>query len=202
LGDYQKHPEAGALFDTLQTARTRSDFQPILDAYDFSPFGHVVDVGGGAGSFLIEILKVNAQMSGTLFDQPDVIARALDPTVDIATRYTKSAGSFFESVPKDGDAYLLKHILHDWDDDACGSILRTIRAVIKTGAKLLVCERIVSPPNEGALAKLSDLNMMTLAGGVERSTEEFALLLESSGFRLERILSTTGKDSVVEAIPI
>jgi hypothetical protein len=140
-------------------------------------------------------------MRGTLFDQSDVISRALAPTAGIAHRYTMAAGSFFDSVPKDGDVYLLKHVLHDWDDDACGTILRTIRKIIKASARLLVFERIVPPPNEGALTKLSDLNMMCLAGGEERSADEFASLLASTGFRLERVVSTTGRDSVVEAIP-
>jgi hypothetical protein len=186
------HPEDGAIFDRAMTDTSRRANRELLEAYDFGHFERAVDVGGGHGAFLAAVLAAHRELHGVLFDQPHVVADApavLD-AAGVRNRCEIAAGSFFDGVPAGGDAYLLKAIVHDWEDDDALRILRGVRAAIADGGTVLVVERELGPPNTEPEAKLSDLNMMVGPGGRERTRDEFAALFAESGFELERVVST------------
>jgi hypothetical protein len=186
------HPEDGAIFDRAMTDTSRRANRELLEAYDFGHFERAVDVGGGHGAFLAAVLAAHRELHGVLFDQPHVVADApavLD-AAGVRDRCEIAAGSFFDGVPAGGDAYLLKAIVHDWEDDDALRILRGVRAAIADGGAVLVVERELGPPNTEPDAKLSDLNMMVGPGGRERTRDEFAALFAESGFELERVVST------------
>jgi hypothetical protein len=175
----------------------------IVSCYDFAPFRLVVDVGGNRGALLAEILKANPSARGINFDQPHVVSDAELRTAGVADRCELVGGDFFESVPRGGDAYVLKSIIHDWSDEESIKILRTVRKAMETSAKLLLVEQVVAPRNEGPATKFSDLNMLVLPGGRERTAEEFAQILEASGYRLSSV-AAPGPDTycVIEGLPV
>jgi hypothetical protein len=193
------HGEEGAIFDRAMTDITRRANRHLLAAYDFGHFASVVDVGGGHGELLIALLSAHPQMRGVLFDLPHVVAGA---TVDTA-RCEVVGGSFFDGpIPASADAYLLKAVLHDWEDADALRILRMCRGAVPSNAVVLVIERDLGAPNENADAKLSDLNMMVGPGGRERTREEFAALFAAGGFALERVIPTGIALSVFEGRPV
>jgi O-methyltransferase/methyltransferase family protein len=192
-----EHPEEGAIFDAAMTAIMLRANGHLLAAYDFGRFATVVDVGGGRGAFLSAILEANPGMRGVLFDQPQVVEGA-----DVGERGEVVGGSFFEAVPEGADAYVLKAVLHDWEDDDALRILRSCRAAMAPAAVLLVVERDLGAPNENPDAKLSDLNMMVGAGGRERTRDEFATLLAAGGFELASATPTAIGLSVFEGRPV
>jgi hypothetical protein len=189
-----EHPDEAAAFDRAMAANSRVIVRSLLAAYDFGRYGTIVDVGGGNGALLAALLEANPGSRGILFDQPHVVQG-----VDLGERCDIVAGSFFESVPEGGDAYLLKWILHDWEDAEAIAILRTIR---RRGAPVLVIERDLGPPNEAPEAKLSDLNMLVAPGGRERTVAEFALLLAAADYELVADVPTASGMHVLEAAPI
>jgi hypothetical protein len=196
--DYRAgHPDEGAVFDRAMTDNTRRTNRRLLAAYDFSPFATVVDVGGGHGALLAALLDAHPGMRGVLFDLPHVVAGA---SVDEA-RCDVIAGSFFDGVPPGGDAYVLKAIVHDWEDGEALRILQACRDAAPGHARLLVVERDLGAANENPDAKFSDLNMMIGPGGRERTREEFAALFEGAGFALEREVPTGIGFSVFEGRP-
>ena len=196
--DYRaSHPDEGAIFDAAMTAIMLRANRHLLAAYDFGRFATVVDVGGGRGAFLNAILDAHPGMRGVLFDQPQVVAGAV-----VGERCEVVAGSFFEAVPEGADAYVLKAILHDWEDEDAVRILRRCRAAIAPGGALLVVERDLGGPNEHPDAKLSDLNMMVGAGGRERTQAEFAALFAAGGFALESTTPSAIGLSVFEGRPV
>jgi hypothetical protein len=200
---FQENPEVGEVFDRAMSGNSRSDATAIVTAYDFSPFRKIIDIAGGQGVLLAGILTAHQGARGTLFDRPDVIARASAfDEAGVSDRVNVVGGNFFEAVPAGGDAYLLKLILHDWDDEGSLAILGMIRSAIEPYGKLIVFERVVEPPNEGAATKLSDLNMMVSPGGIERTAQEFADIFHATGFRLRRIIATMSRLSVIEASPV
>src|SRR5262249_385150 len=154
--------------------------------------GVLADVGGGNGEVISAILKRYPAMRGMLFDQPSVIERAKTNlnAAGLTSRCEAKAGNFFESVPPGADAYLLRHIIHDWDDGKSVTILRNCRAVMGKGGKLLIVEGIVPLGNEPSLSKFFDLAMMVLPGGMERTEDEYRWLFAASGFSLKRIVPT------------
>jgi hypothetical protein len=180
-----RHPELNASFDRAMTDISRQLSVAILTAYDFSRFGHVVDVGGGNGAFLAAILTRHPMARGVLFDQPQVVSGAgpILAAAGVADRCQVVGGSFFESVPAGGDAYVLKAILHDWEDEPCLQILRTCRQAMVDGTALLVVERDLGRPNEDPEPKFSDLNMLVGPMGQERTPDEYAALFAAAGFR-------------------
>jgi hypothetical protein len=195
--DYRAaHPEEGAIFNAAMTDIMRRANAHLLAAYDFGRFATVVDVGGGRGAFLGAVLEANPAMRGTLFDQPQVVAGAV-----VGERCEVVGGSFFEAVPEGADAYLLKAVLHDWEDDDALRILARCRAAIPAHGALLVVERDLGAPNEDADAKLSDLNMLVGTGGRERTRDEFAALFAAGGFALQSTTPTAIGLSVFEAHP-
>lgn len=181
-------PELNAIFNDAMSTNARALSQRLVAAYDFSQHTVIVDVGGGRGTLLADILAANPGVRGIVFDQPHVVSDEDLKAAGVVDRCEVVGGSFFESVPEGGDAYILKSIIHDWTDEDSVAILKVCRAAMAQGAKLLVIEQVVSGPNEGPVTKLSDLNMLVLPGGRERTEEEFRRLYEASGFRLVRIV--------------
>jgi O-methyltransferase/methyltransferase family protein len=198
-----RHPEDGAIFDWAMTDITQRANRHLLEAHDFARFGSVVDVGGGHGALVAALLSAHPQMRGVVFDQPHVVAgaRAVLEAAGVADRCEVVGGSFFDAIPAGADAYVLKAILHDWDDEDAVRILRLCREAIAADGALLVVERELGAPNENPDGKLSDLNMMVGPGGLERTRDEFADLLAAGGFALQRTVPTAIGLSVFEARP-
>ncbi|MGB8273875.1 MAG: methyltransferase, partial [Alphaproteobacteria bacterium] len=186
------HPEEGRMFDAAMTGLSRQVSKAVVEAYDFGSFGRVVDVGGGRGVILAAILAANPAVRGVLFDQPHVMADAGPVLRDagVADRCDVQGGNFFTSVPAGGDCYILKAILHDWNDAEATQILRVCRAAMPADGKLLLVEQVIAPPNEGLIGKMSDLNMLVAPNGRERTADEFADLLALAGFRLTSVVPT------------
>lgn len=198
-----RNPMAGVIFDRAMTGGSRRVADAVLNAYDFQRFACVVDVGGGHGALLAAILTKHPSMRGVVFDQPHVVtgAEQVLRKAGIANRCQVVGGDFFEAVPDGGDAYVLKSILHDWEDEQARIILRNCRRVIGPNGKLLVIEQEISPPNEGTRGKFSDLNMLVRTGGQERTREEWVALFATGGFRLMGVIPTETL-SVIEGIPV
>ena len=175
----------------------------MVDAYDFSGFAEIVDIGGGNGSTLCGILARHPSNRGTLFDLPGVIQRADSAiaTAGLSDRIRLTPGSFFESVPGGADAYLMRHIIHDWEDSKALRILQNIRRAIAKNGRLLVVESVIPPGNEPFFGKLLDLTMLVIPGGQERTEEEYQQLFGQAGFRLARIVPTASEVSVIEGTP-
>ena len=198
----REHPEEVAVFNRAMNSASGVVAEAVVDAYDFSRFGTVVDVGGGGGRLLAEILSRHPGVKGVLFDLPHVVAdsRAFIEQSGLADRCRLEGGSFFEKAPADGDAYVLKSVLHDWYDEDALRILKTCLTAMREDALLLVVEGLVGPPNEGREVKFGDLNMMVAAGGQERTAEEWEVLFRAAGFELRRIVPAAGR-AVLEAAP-
>jgi O-methyltransferase/methyltransferase family protein len=199
-----QHPEERAVFDAAMTALSRAEGRAVIDAYDFGRFGCIVDVGGGEGHLLKAILLARPSTRGILFDQPQVAVSAEQvlASAGLAQRCQVVGGDFFRSVPGGGDAYVMKSVLHDWDDGAATEILRACRRAMPATATLLALERIVGPPNEDPGGKFFDLNMLVQYGALERTGEEFQALLRSGGFELVEIVPTRSALSVIVARPL
>ena len=180
-----ERPELSAAFDRAMAANARQISSSLLSRFDFSRFDLLVDVGGGNGALLAEILQLHVQSRGIVFDQPHVVANAEQvlESAGVAGRCEIVSGSFFESVPAGGSAYLLKSIIHDWEDAEAATILATCRKAMDSGAALLVIERNLGIPNGDPDAKFSDLNMLVNPGGRERTEAEYRALFEATGFR-------------------
>jgi O-methyltransferase domain/Dimerisation domain len=198
-----ENPRQAANFDRAMVAAHGYETAALFDAYDFRQFTSVTDIGGGNGNTLCGILARHPELHGTLYDLPGVIERArhIVEKAGMAKRIQLIAGDFFQSAPADGDAYLLRHIIHDWDDQKAARILRNIRQVISRDAKLLVVDSVIPEGNEPFFSKLLDLTMLVCPGGQERTREEFRQLFAQAGFRLGRVVRTTTEDSVIEGIP-
>ena len=199
--------EAAVVFNRAMAEITRLVSREIVRAYDFSRMDRIVDVGGGYGELLAVILGAYPQMHGTLFDLPHAIKGAGEQLekARVIERCELVVGSFFESVPGGGDAYLLKSILHNWNDERSAVILHHCRRAMPKHSKLLVVERTMPArmepsPDHRALA-WSDLNMLVLLEGRERTEAEFRALLASSDFRAARILPAALEFSVIECFP-
>ena len=198
-----RHPAQSTIFDRAMSGISRRVAEAVVATCDFGRFRRVVDIGGGEGTLLAHILATHSAVRGVLFDLPHVVARAA-PVLDaagVAGRCDVVAGDFFAGVPDGADAYVLKGILHDWDDAPAASILRACRRAIAPGGTVLVIERLIAPPNEGADAKFSDLNMLVLPGGRERTRQEFETLFIASGFRLLDVVATGTRMSLLLAEP-
>ena len=177
----------------------------IVDAYDFSPFRTIVDVGCGEGDLMYEILRRHSHAQGVLFDLPNILENAARNTAaaGLEARFRLVSGNFFESVPEGGDAYMLRHTIHDWSDEKAEIILKHCHRAMSETARLLILETVIPPGNEWFSGKLLDLNMLVISGGRERTQAQFESLLGSSGFELTRIVPTLlPRVSVVEARPI
>ena len=198
------NPSLAPVFDAGMTSFHGPETQAMLDAYDFSGIGTLADIGGGNGGLLAAALKKHPAMRGLLFDLDHVIGRA-KPNLEaagVANRCRMEAGSFFASIPSGADAYLFRHILHDWTDEQAHVILTNCRAVIPEEGRLLIVEVVVPLGNDPSIAKDMDFLMMMYPGGKERTKEEYANLFASSGFRLKGVTPTCSKVSVIEGQPV
>ena len=197
---FSDHPDMGKLFDQAMTGVHGRETEAMLEAYDFTGLGTLADIGGGNGSVLTAILRRHPAMHSILFDLPAVSERAKAnlEAAGLEGRCSVLAGNFFVSVPPGADAYLMRHIIHDWDDDKSITILRNCRRAMGQGGKLLIVEGVVPPGNEPSVSKFFDLAMMALPGGMERTEEEYRQLVEAAGFQLTRIVPTRTWVSVLE----
>lgn len=194
-----EHPEEQRLFSEGMSTFSGVEIKSILGSYDFAAHRSVVDVGGAHGALLTAILEAHPQLSGTLFDMPTVIQRASGTVRDggLAERCALVPGNFFELVPAGHDLYLLKHILHDWDDDRALRILQTVSAAMPRGSTLIVAEQGIAPPGVPNPGKLLDIVMLSmLEGGRERTAEELATLMARAGISFQRAMPTPGPISL------
>jgi hypothetical protein len=188
-------------FNAAMTCMSKGQVPVILDAYDFSPYHTIVDVGGGHGYLLSEILQKYPQAEGILFDLDRVLAGAQDRISGFKSRCRTVAGDFFQGVPEGGDLYVMKMIIHDWDDEKAGTILNNCRKALgqKASGKLLLFEMVLPSANEPHMAKLLDVEMLLFPGGHERTPEQYRQLFSRSGLQLTRIIPTKSPMSIVEA---
>lgn len=205
--DYlSKHPEPAKIFDAAMTSVHGSESPAMLAAYDFSEIGVLADVGGGNGSLISLTLNKHPGLKGLLYDLPHVIERSRGniAAAGLAERCRCIAGSFFEKVPEGADAYLMRHIIHDWDDAESITILKNCRRAMgaNSQARLLILETVIPPGNDPMFGKLLDLNMLVIPGGLERTEAEYRALFSAAGFRLNRIVPTSTEVSVIEGLPV
>ena len=197
---FEQNPDNAKTFNDAMTGMTLAVNDAVLSSYDFSSISKIVDVGGGHGSLIASILRANPQMKGVLFDAPSV-AEGVQSRLEVegvADRCEVVAGDFFQSVPNDGDAYILKWIIHDWDDERSITILRNCHRAMTENGKLLLVEAVVPRGSEPHFSKFIDLNMLVMTGGRERTENEYRMLLEASAFKLTRIIPTESPMSVIE----
>lgn len=200
---FQQNPEDAAVFNDSMSGMTAVVNEKITSLYDFSRFNKIVDVGGGHGALITAILKANPQAFGVLFDSEQVISGAR-PKLDaagIADRCAAIAGNFFQSVPAGGDVYMMKWIIHDWDDEKATKILKNIRSQIPQTGRVIIVDCVVPEGDDSDFSKFFDLNMMVMTGGKERTAKEFDELLSGAGFRFLRVIPTDLPTSIVEAEP-
>jgi ubiquinone/menaquinone biosynthesis C-methylase UbiE len=195
-----EHPDKARIFDAAMVGTHGREANAILNAYDFSGIGVVADIGGGNGSQLTEILTKHDKIKGILFDLSHVIERAKERIhgLGLLDRCKFVSGSFFDAVPDGADAYILRHIIHDWDDEKCLTILRNCHRAMPPASTLLIIESIIPPGNEPFLGKFLDLHMLLIPGGKERTQDEYRTLFERAGFELKRIVPTGTEVSIVE----
>jgi SAM-dependent methyltransferase len=200
--EYLQHQAAdAAVFNAAMAGASEADLACVLNAYDFSRFERIADVGGGSGALLHGILSANPNVRGLLYDLPGVVADAAAlRTGPIAERCEVIGGSFFKAVPG-ADAYVLKRIVHDWPDEAALQILTNCRRAIHPGGTLLLVEWVLKPPNAPDFGRFMDLHMLVLLGGRERTESEFRGLLGRAGFDLLRVIPTAGPHSILESKP-
>ncbi len=201
---FQQNPEDGAVFNNSMSSVTEVTNEAITSRYDFSGFDRIVDVGGGHGGLITEILKANPKLKGVLFDAEEVVqgARSKLEAAGVANRCETVAGDFFKSVPAGGDAYIMKWIIHDWNDEKAITILRHCRNQMSPNSRLILIDCVVPETDEPDFSKFIDMNMLVMTGGKERTAKEFEQLLGSAGFKLLRVIPTDLPTSIVEAQPV
>ena len=199
----QQHPDQNAIFNAAMTANSRRVNQAIIDACDFGRFPRIADVGGGEGSLLAAVLAACRAARGVLFDRPHVVASAAPvlAAASVAERCEIVGGDFFEDIPGGCDAYILKFVLHDWDDADAGRILQRCRGAMPQEGTLFVVERIIGPPGHDPAAARSDLNMLVIPGGRERTRSEFEALFAGAALRLADVVPTNTGVSVLVGAP-
>ena len=192
---FEKNPAAGRVFDRAMTSFSTGATKAVLEAYDFSGIETLIDIAGGQGRLINRVLDAYPSMRGVLFDLPHVIESAI-----VGDRLEMATGDFFISVPSGGDAYIMKHIIHDWDDDRAITILKNIKQAMNPGGRVLVVEAVISDGNGQDFGKLLDLEMLVSPGGKERTAAEYEDLFRRAGLRLTRIVRTKSPYSVIEAV--
>jgi hypothetical protein len=202
FGWLAKHPEEASLFNETMVGFHGEEPAAVAAAYDFSPFETIIDVGGGTGNLLTTIIAKHAGPRGVLFDLPHVVreAPALIEARAVRERVTVAPGSFFESVPAGGDAYLLSHVIHDWSEEQCLTILGHCRAAMKPNGKVLIIEMVLPEGNVPHPGKMLDMMMLIGPGGQERTEPEYRALLAKAGLRLARVVPTRSAVGIVEAV--
>ncbi|MBI3839361.1 MAG: methyltransferase [Planctomycetia bacterium] len=199
-----KRPPQAQIFDEAMVGVHGRETGAMLDAYDLSAIGTLADVGGGNGSLLRGALEKYPTMRGMLCDLPGVVdrARPLIAAAGLADRVQTIPTDFFAAIPAGADAYLMRHIIHDWNDEQSLKILRNVRRTIGPAGRLLLVESVIPPGNDPSFAKLLDLNMLVIPGGKERTETEYRELYLTAGFRLSGITPTWADVSVIEGRPV
>lgn len=197
---FAENKEAGHVFNNAMTNLSELVVPAVVEAYDFSSFDKLVDIAGGYGFTLAEILKANQQLKGVLFELPYLIDNAKEflEKEGVINRVELVTGDFFQSVPAGADAYIMKHIIHDWNDELCIKILQNVGAVMNKKGKILIVEMVVPEINVPSPAKMLDLQMLVMEGGKERTKEEFESLLKTAGFNLTNIHLTKSPFCIIE----
>jgi len=198
----EENPKEGELFHDAMTSLSASAVGEVIKAYDFSDISKLVDVGGGHGLLLASVLSKYPLLTGILYDDPKVVEGAKDVLREhnVSDRCELAGGNFFQSIPAGGDAYMLKHIIHDWSDDECVTILRNCHKAMPAGGKVLIVEMVIPEPSLPSISKLLDLQMLLFLPGRERTAEEYRDLLIRAGFELNAIVSTPSVYSVIEGV--
>ena len=201
---FAANSEAAKIFDQAMTSLSNLAIKAVIEGYDFSGIETLVDVAGGHGRLLTAILEANPDAKGILFDQSHVIsgAREKEEVKKLSDRCQLSSGDFFQSVPAAADAYIMKHIIHDWDDERALQILKNIRNVMSKDGRVLLVESVITAGNTPDFGKLLDIEMLVSPGGKERTAEEYAELFARAGLRLTQIISTKSPYSVIEAVAV
>ena len=199
-----QNPQNAATFDAAMSERTAAFAPSVAGTCDFSRARTVVDVGGGTGTLLVEILRRHAHLHGVLFETPAVAARAdavLD-AIDLADRCQVLAGDFFQNLPDGADYYVLANVLHDWDDTQAAQILRNCRLAMARDGRVLIVERLIpDTPGDAVPTLLSDINMLVITGGQERTTAEYGDLLAAAGLTIGEVRPVAFPYGVIEGLP-
>jgi len=199
-----RDPDYAETFNDAMTRLTTLDWPTVEAVHDFTPYGTIVDVGGGHGELLALMLAAAPGATGVLLEREALMADAEHHLrrAGVLARCRLEAGSFFETAPEDGDLYVLRRVVHDWDDDAATALLTNLRTHMPDGATLLLMESVVPPGGGPHFAKSLDLDMLLFAGGRERTEQEYASLLDRAGFAMTRVVPTISTISLVEARPV
>ncbi|WP_234685286.1 acetylserotonin O-methyltransferase [Bradyrhizobium monzae] len=197
-----QHPDDASLFSETMVGFHSQEPPAVAAAYDFSTLNTIVDVGGATGNLLAAVLASHCGPRGILFDRPHVVqdAPALLDAKGVSNRISIQPGNFFESVPAGADAYILSHILHDWTEDQCLTILGHVRKAMNPAGRLLIVEMVVPPGDAPHPVKMLDIAMLVQMGGQERTADEYKLLLGKAGFRLAQVVPTNSAASILEAV--
>jgi O-methyltransferase domain len=191
---YRRNPEAGAIFNEAMRLIGKHNSPEVAKSYDWSRFPVIADIGGGIGGLLVEILDAYPSCRGILFDQPGVVQQAISHK-----RMEPVGGDFFQDVPTGADAYILRWIIHDWSEAEAGALLGKVREAMKPGARLILLEEVIPETAESVPGKWTDLLMLAITGGRERTEKEYRELLLAAGFGLEEVVPTTGPLSLLIA---
>ena len=196
----EQHPTEHTMFIKTMNATSFGESAAVADAYDFGEVRRVIDIGGGNGTGIAAVLERYPDVEGVLFDLPSVIKEGGSALGDHASRCELVGGDFFDAVPERGDVYLLSHVIHDWDRERCVTILRNCREAMAPGGCILIIELLVPEGDEMHPAKIRDMAMLALTGGMERTEEEYRDLLAEAGLTLTRVIPTAASVSIVEAV--
>lgn len=199
---FSREPQHGELFFAAMNQVTELILPALLAAYDFSPFHHAIDIGGGLGSLIAAVLHAQPGLNGTLYDLPYMAApaKAFLAQQGLAERCQVVSGDFFETIPTGGDLHLLKWIIHDWNDEQAIKILSNCRHTLQAGGRLVLVEQVIADGNVPCPGKMMDIMMLLMEQGRERRVAEFAELFKAAGFRLNRCIPLLGSWSAIEAV--
>jgi len=198
----KQRPEEAQIFNDAMSDLSTIDSPAVAEAYNFEGIRSIVDIAGGHGLLLATILAKNPHLQGTLYEMPHVLEGARSgPLKPVMDRCTLASGDMFCSVPAGADAYIMKHIIHDWPDEGCVQLLKACRKGVNPGGKLLVVDCVVQPGYHFSPGKFLDLQMMIFPSGCERTEKQFRDLFAAAGWRLTRIIPTAAADSIVEGVP-
>jgi len=199
---FEGWPELGALFNEAMTSLSTMDSPAVVEAYAFDGIESICDVAGGHGLLLAKILEQRPAMRGALYETKSVLAGAANgPLKPFADRCSFLSGDMFESVPAGFDAYIMKHIIHDWPDAACLKILKACREGVQSGGRLLIVDHVIEDSPRSIVGKILDIEMLLFPGGMERTEQQFRDLLARAGWNLTRVIPTRVTQSVIEAVP-
>ncbi|MBO9690851.1 methyltransferase [Chryseobacterium sp.] len=201
-GFYKEFPEIGENFGKGMTGMSGMELTGIIENYDFKAYQKIIDIGGGNGTMMYAILNSSPESSGIIFDEANVIEKTLQLIPEnLKNRCTVATGSFFNEVPKGGDLYTMKWIIHDWSDEECVQILQNCYHAMPKGAKLLILDAVIPDDslNQPHIAKLLDIVMLACLTGKERSLSEFKTIIERAGLRFNRLIQIgTESKSIIE----